>query len=460
MATYNLNYGMNHTSLFAKSGNTRTKKYCIDSDNEGDSDNSDSEGDSDNSDNEGDSSKDEPLVKPCLSNTKLSGSVIKNMFSKNKSKTGKSKVSKSSKSNKTLKVSKNNITNTIINSKSGSKSKNNYIKRTDKRSKSKSGFLSNPRSNGTVFIDTSDMTSVLNSNLINKSKNTKKSKKYAGNKKVIKTAKHSKSLLISMDGSNSNNILNPDSDINSNTDQNTDQSITKSLDNSVDSVDTDDTDDSKMTHDSKKKRDKETVPITEALRNAREKSGYVGVKRFFKNECSKKNVQLMVDIINKNHEISLRTINWFGTKHLVKMDSRYRTKSNGNKEIFDPKITYGARLGTYGKKGFDPFRRGLAFDWNYDVDDTTKTVATTLCQLQFFRWIFEYDLMDYILDNLPKLKEMMRKSEKKKKDIKKQKKEIQEKKEKEIIIKEKKNVKLKAKRSNNNIETKLVIKIG
>jgi len=245
--------------------------------------------------------------------------------------------------------------------------------------------------------------------------------------------------------------------------------------NSRDSNDSNDSDDSNNSDESnntdsetdssdKKKKDKTTVPIKDAIQSAMDRARYAKVRRFFRDptRCSKANVQMMVDIINKNYEISLRTINWFCTKHLDIMDSRYRANENGERELFDPKITYGKRLNNYGKKGFDPFRRGLAFDWNYDPSDKTKTVTTTLCQLQFFQWLFEYDLMDYIISHLPKLKDTMRKSEKKKKEIKKIKK---DKKEKEIQakieeVKDQKNIKLKTKKPDTIASPKLVIKIG
>ena len=168
------------------------------------------------------------------------------------------------------------------------------------------------------------------------------------------------------------------------------------------------------------------------------------------------NIKLMVDIINKNNDISLRTVNWFGTKHLSSMDSRERITSDGKVEKFDPLISYSTRLGKYGKKGFDPFRRGPAFEWQYDTNDPEKVIITTLCQLQFFQWIFEYELMDYIIGNLKKIKDMMKKSERKKKVTKSNKKEYVDKK--DDVKKEK--IRLKAKRSDTQYETKLVISIG
>lgn len=236
------------------------------------------------------------------------------------------------------------------------------------------------------------------------------------------------------------------------------------------SIDTGDSDDTKSSDGSKKKREKDPIPIKEAIKDARDRARYVDVRRFFRdpNRCSKESIQLMVDIINSNHEISLRNLNWFGTKHLDTMDSRYYTDENGEKKMFDPRISYGKRQGPYGKKGFDPFRRGLAFNWNYDPDDKTKTVITTLCQLQFFKWLFEYEMMDYILENLDNLKELQRKYEKKKKDEKKAKKEKKIKdsdKQSDASVQSTKketdrNLKLKAKRTDTSAESKLIIRIG
>lgn len=170
-------------------------------------------------------------------------------------------------------------------------------------------------------------------------------------------------------------------------------------------------------------RERNSISTDEMLSDSTEPSSFAVVENFFRDNtlCSKENVKLMVDIINSNHEVSLRNLNWFGTKHLKTMKSRYRILKNGRKELFDPKITYEKHQYPYGKKGFDPFRRGTTFEWRYDKSDSTKSVTTTVCQLRFFKWIFEYNLMSYVLENLESLKELQKTYEKSKKSAAKKK---------------------------------------
>jgi hypothetical protein len=450
--TYDFDYGINRDSLFVNSKSDAD--YRIGS--------FDSYLNSGNSNDDSNNSDDSTHSDSDSEHSQISAEMIEDVYASPK----KTRNVKAAKNKRIVKVRKN-INNkgnkevrnncsktdrrTRTGSKTGSKSGSKVRQSSTRQSSSKQSLV---RTKNTTFIDSNNMASVLNSQLMTRSKMSR-NKKYAktdkDGKNVDKTDSKTDSKTPLSDSKNSTN----DSALESETN-------TRSTDNSIDTGDSEDT---KSSQGSKRKKDKETIPIRVAIKSAVDRSRYVKVRRFFRDseKCSKENVQLMVDIINKNHEISLRTINWFGTKHLDTMDSRYRTKENGERELFDPKITYGKRIGNYGKKGFDPFRRGLAFDWNYDTDDKAKTVTTTLCQLQFFQWIFEYELMDYILNNLSKLKDMMRKSEKKKKEIKKAKKEKKDK-EKEAhehgTKEDKKNVKLKAKRSDTRAESKLIIKIG
>ena len=131
----------------------------------------------------------------------------------------------------------------------------------------------------------------------------------------------------------------------------------------------------------------------------------------------------MIKIINNEDPISLRLLNWFAMKHSATMESLEIINESGERELFDVKISYRARLNTHSKKYFDPFRRGKRFDYHYDRTNQDKTVETTLCQLNFFRWLFLHDLMDYVDDQFDALKYRMgtyNNVEKKKKETKKE----------------------------------------
>lgn len=169
------------------------------------------------------------------------------------------------------------------------------------------------------------------------------------------------------------------------------------------------------------------LSIKDALKSVEERSLYTDINRFFTTKCEYKKIQKMVRIINNSDVISLRLLNWFAMKHSATMVALDFVNANNDVEIFDVKISYRARLNTHSKKHFDPFRRGKKFDYNYDKKDKTKVVETTLCQLNFFRWLYMHDLMDYVEENFDNLKNKMGNfniREKKKKDNKKKKENI------------------------------------
>ncbi len=198
------------------------------------------------------------------------------------------------------------------------------------------------------------------------------------------------------------------------------------------------------------------IPLKEAIKTVEERSLYTKIDRFFKTECSDDKIQKMIKIINNEDQISLRLLNWFAMKHSATMESLEIIDEDGNRELFDVKISYRARLNTHSKKYFDPFRRGKRFDYYYDKKNGEKTVETTLCQLNFFRWLFLHDLMDYVEDQFDNLKQKMgsyNNVEKKKKETKKEK----ESQKKTIVKNKKEDIKIKVKRFNEDNTSKLVI---
>ncbi|VBB18361.1 hypothetical protein YASMINEVIRUS_824 [Yasminevirus sp. GU-2018] len=198
------------------------------------------------------------------------------------------------------------------------------------------------------------------------------------------------------------------------------------------------------------------LPLKDALKSVEERSLYTEVDRFFTTKCDQKKIQKMVRIINNEDTISLRLLNWFAMKYSSTMEALDFVNADGKMELFDVKISYRARLNTHSKKHFDPFRRGRKFDYNYDKKDKTKVVETTLCQLNFFRWMYMHNLMDYVEENFETLKNKMgsfNTQEKKKKETKKEKEKL-----KKQTIKNKKNeMSLKVKRFNEGSTNKVVI---
>jgi len=131
--------------------------------------------------------------------------------------------------------------------------------------------------------------------------------------------------------------------------------------------------------------------------SSNEASRYKILDKYFKKiDTMKKN--MMVDIINKKSDISLRILDKFVTKYCSKVNISYKLEKDSEHE-FNVHISYKAQLKSYRKRFFDPFRRGKKFYYNYDKEDNTKTTLTTLGQLNFFKWAFSNKIIDYVINH-------------------------------------------------------------
>ena len=280
--------------------------------------------------------------------------------------------------------------------------------------------------------------------------------------KKIDTKKDNKGFMEILEYTNSDNetdsYANSDSDNSSDNEESNNEEEEEEEDNISDET----SDTNKKSKDSsgkKKIRPIKTkkVALNVAIKTVDERSLYAKVDKFFRTECKEEMITKMINIINNNDPISLRLLNWFAMKHSAVMTPLEVIK-NDKIELFDVKISYRARLNSHSKKYFDPFRRGKRFDYYYDPNDKEKCVETTLCQLNYFRWLFLHNLMDYIEDHFDVLKHKMgnfNNVEKEKKKIKKQKE-----KEKSTILKNKKEFqKIKVKKFNEDTTNKVVIVI-
>jgi hypothetical protein len=146
------------------------------------------------------------------------------------------------------------------------------------------------------------------------------------------------------------------------------------------------------------------------------------INKFFR-KCDHSLVEKMVRIINKdknndNSCISLRVLEWVVTKCSKKnIDIQI-----DDKEYFSINIMYKAQLKSYKKKNFDPFRRDRKFFYNYDKKDPSKTVITTVGQLNFFKWAISNQIIECVEKHYPVIIESMNKSNKEDKIRKKKKK--------------------------------------
>jgi len=129
----------------------------------------------------------------------------------------------------------------------------------------------------------------------------------------------------------------------------------------------------------------------------KEKMLYEVLNNFF-NQCSLEEVQMIIDIIDGNHLISLRFLDWFVTRYCYLYKLSIPINNIYNKEqIFNINISYKAQLKSFKKRYFDPFRRKKKF--NFVFNKYNLNILTTLGQLNFFRWVFSFDIIKYAEKN-------------------------------------------------------------
>ena len=110
------------------------------------------------------------------------------------------------------------------------------------------------------------------------------------------------------------------------------------------------------------------------------------INLFFENEVNKK---ILINILNNNFNISLRIIDWFVTNYCKK----YNIFWVENNQRFVVYLNYKLQLKAYSKKYFDPFCRRERIFFHYKDEEYLET---TVGQLNFFKWIIEHNIINYI----------------------------------------------------------------
>ena len=115
------------------------------------------------------------------------------------------------------------------------------------------------------------------------------------------------------------------------------------------------------------------------------------------------NIDKILPIINGEHKVSLRVIDWFVTNYSKKNFTQYELINNKRFKVY---VDYKLKLKAYSKKRFDPFCRWdrITIPYNQEV-----SIQTTLGQLNFFKWILENDILKHIETNLETIEKDMNK---------------------------------------------------
>jgi hypothetical protein len=127
----------------------------------------------------------------------------------------------------------------------------------------------------------------------------------------------------------------------------------------------------------------------------------ISLSRFY---ASKSNIQKILPVIEGQSRISLRLVDWFVTNYAKKHNIVINKQLNNNVFHFNVYLSYRSQLKAYSKQLFDPFRRRERITFAFDGN---ATIETTIGQLNFFRWVLQNDIIEYVVSNIVDIEEDM-----------------------------------------------------
>jgi len=113
----------------------------------------------------------------------------------------------------------------------------------------------------------------------------------------------------------------------------------------------------------------------------------LSLQRFY---SSRNDIDKLVPILQGDGDISLRLIDWFVTNYAKKHHVSYLVAG----QEFVVYLQYKSQLKAYSKKLFDPFCRRERI--MFQCGTGSEPFETTVGQLNFFRWAFEKNILDYM----------------------------------------------------------------
>jgi len=120
----------------------------------------------------------------------------------------------------------------------------------------------------------------------------------------------------------------------------------------------------------------------------------VSLSKFYSNKA---NINKVAPIITGKSELSLRLLDWFVTNYSKKCSTITTHIVDNNVIHFNVYLSYRSQLKAYSKQQFDPFRRRDRINFFYEKE---KYIETTIGQLNFFRWVIQNNILEYIEQNL------------------------------------------------------------
>ena len=120
---------------------------------------------------------------------------------------------------------------------------------------------------------------------------------------------------------------------------------------------------------------------------------------------TKSNIQKIVSVVEGQSDVSLRLVDWFVTNYSKKHNTVITRQVSNNIIHFNVYLSYRSQLKAYSKQLFDPFRRRERITFVYDTQN--NKFETTIGQLNFFRWIIQNDILDYIRTHFKEIEDDM-----------------------------------------------------
>ena len=126
-----------------------------------------------------------------------------------------------------------------------------------------------------------------------------------------------------------------------------------------------------------------------------------------------KYINILLDIIQRKSNMSIRLIDWFPSNYSKKYNIFYGITDRGKKKHFYVYNEYKNQLNGYSKDYFDPFCRKRKIIYNYRYKNekgTTEEIKfiTSIGQLNFFQWAIRNRVLKYIENNLEKIDKDMK----------------------------------------------------
>ena len=122
----------------------------------------------------------------------------------------------------------------------------------------------------------------------------------------------------------------------------------------------------------------------------------------------KSNMQKVLPIIDGTSSISLRLIDWFVTNYAKKHNNVITQEVNNNVLHFNVYLSYRSQLKAYSKQLFDPFRRRERITF---IFDNKNSIETTIGQLNFFRWVIQNNIIEYVEKHIKEIEDDMIKTQ-------------------------------------------------